>query len=138
MKQSKKKRIYVEGEHGTIEYPKVVGHRKVGRRTMVIAEVPFKIKYGVICLNKPAAREYARGIKTNIPENELIRWKGLKRSSKKITTKHECDEEYCMHRGKLHYHPAHDISLKSEKTTIPSPVVLRNYKKKVEKARIWV
>ena len=120
------KRLFVEGMHGITMYPVPVGKEKIGNQLITVAEVPKKLKYGVIGVNKLAAKPY--GIDTNIPENTIIVWKGQGAKTKEHTIWHEGVEKHCMKCGKLPYIIAHRIALKFEDTEVTPREALAWYK----------
>lgn len=126
MNKKSKKDTFVATVKGGIEHPKIVGSRKVGNHTVKVAEVEHKIKGGYIGLNMEAAKQL--GIKTNIPYNEIVRFKGSPKWQKEETTRHELIEEHAVRYGRLCRHDSHLLALAFEDTDVTPKEALRWYK----------
>lgn len=109
---------YVETVGGGKEEPKVIGHRVVDGRKIIISETKNKFKNGWIGMHKGAAKDKSVDVKTNISNNEIILFKGLPKKIKRNTLHHELIEKYLMDRKGLAYKQAHKVSLKFEGTKI--------------------
>jgi hypothetical protein len=106
---------FVETVGGGREEPKKIGHRVVDGKKLIISETKDKFKNGFIGMHKRAANDKSVDVKTNIPNNEIVLYKGQSKKTKATTLHHELIETFLMSKG-LNYKEAHQVALRFEST----------------------